>query len=1276
MAGGALSTAPTDSDSCTDESMSEPQPEEEIWPSMSQLQAPNSANSQNGHDVYLEMVQEWERPILYYRAVEYYQRYRFANLEHVRSFAGAISIIHDVVQNFLNNVSREMGPNDFVQLRLDADGLNRPLFTHRRHMHDLNADDFLTRVENLLQSKAELMWGGYLQLVVTIVKYKEGGGRRKLSTVIFTKVLETKRQHLVDFNVEGEFLCFTGSLLYLLDSGKVTNQEIATRARDLHARLGISTENRIGFSQIHLFEELLGITIKILFYNEGGWRFFVTGRAQQEKLVFILLHDKHYYGIKNIKGFLGERYFCEFCHTAYHHKFSHDCQYLCRACLKQDCREVAEERVRCGRCKLFCRSKACLESHTQMALEGKVDCKNKVYCETCGLYVFAPHTKCKKTKCGQCSEKVDSLEGHLCFLKPLERPQIGERYIIYDFECCQETGVHIPNYVYATDMLEDGDGKEAVSWGCHGISCLEQFVKKFINCKFKSCTFIAHNSKGYDGYLVLRQLIREKVRVELISQGGKLLCILLPDYKIRFIDSLSFLPLKLSKLPKAMGFRGNKGYFPHLFNTMDNQDYVGPLPEAKYYSPESMMPGEREEFLKWHADNAGTVFKLKKALAYYCRQDVEILREACIRFRDQVMKMTERECLRGGGGEIVEEIEIRCIDPFQYITLASVCMAQYLFMYLKRNTIALAPLDSYHKTQKRYSAPAIQWLLHIEHTENLDIQHALKGGEKQVGKYFLDGFSVINGVPTAFEFHVCFFHGCPVCYSEKDFNKLCDSTYGGLHKRTMIKEEYLRDQGYAVRSIWEHEWRGRLENDPALKQFLMENKLPTPLNPRDAFFGGRTNATCLYYKPKAGEQILYYDFTSLYPFVNKNKEYPIGHPQIIYQNFGDIKQYFGIAKVKVYPPRNLYFPVLPHKSGGKLMFSLCATCTENLQTTPCQHSDEERALTGTWCTVELNVAIEKGYRIAEIYEVWHFEKTSVTLFSGYMNTHLRQKQEASGYPAWCKTEQDKDQYIQDYEKMEGVRLRREHIEVNPAKRQIAKLFLNSLWGKFGQNTNHLTTSVVTKPEELFKYLFVPYYDVSSCEFVDTETAVVTWKMDKNHPTKATCTNIFIASFTTAYARLELYRLLDGLGDRCLYHDTDSVIFISRQGAWTPPLGDYLGQLTSEIPPNTSITEFAAAGPKTYGYALSSGEAVLKVKGITLNSGNAEKVNFDSLKELVDDYCLTGAERKKEIRVEQPGIVRLKKQWALETRVLRKTLKVVYNKRALKSEDYCTLPYGY
>ena len=42
------------------------------------------------------------------------------------------------------------------------------------------------------------------------------------------------------------------------------------------------------------------------------------------------------------------------------------------------------------------------------------------------------------------------------------------------------------------------------------------------------------------------------------------------------------------------------------------------------------------------------------------------------------------------------------------------------------------------------------------------------------------------------------------------------------------------------------------------------------LEPRDAFFGGRTNAAALNYKTDTsiGEVIKYVDLTSLYPFIN------------------------------------------------------------------------------------------------------------------------------------------------------------------------------------------------------------------------------------------------------------------------------------------------------------------------------------------------------------------------------------------------------------------------
>ncbi|KAK3521298.1 hypothetical protein QTP70_003145 [Hemibagrus guttatus] len=61
-----------------------------------------------------------------------------------------------------------------------------------------------------------------------------------------------------------------------------------------------------------------------------------------------------------------------------------------------------------------------------------------------------------------------------------------------------------------------------------------------------------------------------------------------------YIDSLSFLTMKLSSLPKAMGFsEKKKGYFPHFWNILEHQNYIDPYPEPKFYGMDSMMPKDR-----------------------------------------------------------------------------------------------------------------------------------------------------------------------------------------------------------------------------------------------------------------------------------------------------------------------------------------------------------------------------------------------------------------------------------------------------------------------------------------------------------------------------------------------------------------------------------------------------------------------------------------------------------------------------------------------------------
>jgi hypothetical protein len=66
---------------------------------------------------------------------------------------------------------------------------------------------------------------------------------------------------------------------------------------------------------------------------------------------------------------------------------------------------------------------------------------------------------------------------------------------------------------------------------------------------------------------------------------------------------------------------------------------------------------------------------------------------------------------------------------------------------------------------------------------------------------------------------------------------------------------------------------------------------------------------------------------------------------------------------------------------------------------------------------------------------------------------LKMKQEASGWPEWCQSENDNWRYIRDYHEKEGILLDYNNIKKNPGLRTLAKLMLNSFWGKFGQRSN-------------------------------------------------------------------------------------------------------------------------------------------------------------------------------------------------------------------------------
>ena len=148
------------------------------------------------------------------------------------------------------------------------------------------------------------------------------------------------------------------------------------------------------------------------------------------------------------------------------------------------------------------------------------------------------------------------------------------------------------------------------------------------------------------------------------------------------------------------------------------------------------------------------------------------------------------------------------------------------------------------------------------------------GGEVRLltpGQSFLvDGYDTTT--KTVYGFHGCLWHGCPLCFPRRDqYSKLNrDRTFQEMYEATVCKHTMLEHAGHKLVHIWEYQWDKQLDRDSDLRSFVSSLSLPTPLEPRDAFFGGRTNAAALYYKTDTSirEEIKYMDVTSLYPFIN------------------------------------------------------------------------------------------------------------------------------------------------------------------------------------------------------------------------------------------------------------------------------------------------------------------------------------------------------------------------------------------------------------------------
>jgi hypothetical protein len=520
--------------------------------------------------------------------------------------------------------------------------------------------------------------------------------------------------------------------------------------------------------------------------------------------------------------------------------------------------------------------------------------------------------------------------------------------------------------------------------------------------------------------------------------------------------------------------------------------------------------------------------------------------------------------------------------------------------------------------------------------------------------YLLDFVDTKN--KTVFEFNGCRYHPCDRC--EKIFIKNKDFEYELIKEKR--KEKNIKEAGFKLITMKSCEFEdlineGVFEN-PEFQAFQMENERQPPMKARDGCHGGSVNARVLWMDVAAVNErkkeekekeieIDYSDGTSLYPSQMVYNFFPSGRPtklinphfsQVIYNDSDEItkrdyyyinptkgeieeghypdfqpgKLKFGRYLVRVVAPIDILDPILKmpvtdsYTKQQKLMPIRCFTCCTQKHsrlTTRCEHSTFLRSFVGVFLSCELNLALDQGYVIKKIFHAELYEPVQ-GVFSNYMREVFKLKLLSAGKKALYQKYGTFEKLQEEALAKNGIQIESEDEipnEKNPALRQTAKIQINSAYGKFAQQPIKEHQQNFNSMELLYEYLDEHEHEFSSWN-VDLmgSTLSFTGEQDEAYLDDNFKVNPLVAAFVTSYGRRDLYykKLVVGI-EKCLYEDTDSIVYWREKGSALPfEDSDWLGGWKRELKVGVS-SFFISLGPKTkYFKEDNDGEEHFSFKG--------------------------------------------------------------------------------
>ncbi|CAL2031244.1 unnamed protein product [Caenorhabditis brenneri] len=1086
--------------------------------------------------------------------------------------------------------------------------------------------------------------------------------------------------------------------------------DVFQRVNDMKLAAGVTKSRNFDRMDIeHLQKTIYAGKFQIVCFAKNSTVPYYSGPyLGKKKELYIYLSDGHYCGIRSVKKLLNASYYCSLCNTRYQNAASHyKCGLLHQPCGQEECPTTPQDVKRCcQKCFVTFRSEACYNNHLKRGVNGgKNRCDYTRYCPKCKTSYYTnknnnTHT-CGENFCHRCQRLKE--RGHQCTMQVAVKNEsrLTRKRLFFDFEsraepetgkqipvlfvslrCCTMCSGDIPKDIEAAKQKtcrncgKDGRLKviESMSEGKENVDVAKEAAEYIFGDHHNGFVAVAHNASGFDAQFILESMIASnKAAPEICLDGTKL--IFMKHNNVRLLDSLKYLTMSLSAVGKTFQVDSVKGDFPVLFIKPENYKYCGEIPDNRFYGLENKSPAVKKqivEFLeKERAENK--TFNFMDEIMKYCFNDVYMLSVAMTTFEKAFEDMTD-VCL-------LEETT----------TAASAAAMVFRRSHLDEKEKPIV-LDAKPSVSINNSVQSQKYLAWISSSENVQVNMSTTYGEEKVGNHRVDGFiPVCEKYPDGqiIEYFGCYFHAHDCTYS-------AESRIGEKQAKDIWDEDERKLQElqahFPVRVVRECQIKAELRRNKKMSDFFDSYEPIDLLRCEKALVGGRTEVFRLFMENQ-GKTGRYADVVSLYPTVMKHEAYPINGPENVERKslkvpltHPDHIPFEGFLSCRIQAPLNLKLPVLAGKVNNRLMFFLCRKCAEMENQHSCEHTLQERGFSGTFTTVELKKALSVGYKITEVYHGVKYAKWVKNgadgrggLFTSYVNQMMEEKIYSSGWPTNVKTEEEKREFCRRYKEKEHIHLDDwSRFVKNPGKRAVAKLMLNSLWGKFAQRVDRINTEIVLDPSRFWELVHNTGLVLIDVRPVN-DVLIVQYRHQEETLKSLRTSAIHLAAYTTAYARLRLYRIMELVGpEAILYTDTDSIMYTVPEGGEDPlerEIGEMLGQLTNEL--DGVMTGFATTGPKTYSYVdtLPDGTTkfVTKAKGITINSQVEKKITFEKMRTLVDEVLNEVTPRT--ILSLPQHMMRRDKDHHVYSLNIMKDFKYTFNKRRVLP-DGSTLPFGF